>query len=151
MAFGFADEDQRVAVALERQIDGFRRVCDQPDAADHRGRQDRAAAGLVVKSDTLPDTDRVIEREAGGAHPGDGAGELGMISGRSGLPKFMLSVSAKGSAPTAGQVAPAFRDGLHAAALGIGAAIAGRAVGRQRQRLWAVADPHNRGVAARPA
>src|SRR4028118_1462557 len=90
-----------------------------------------------------------------------------MISGRSGLPKFMLSVIASGRAPTAGrlrhvsaaawappvsgvaevvvvggrggagadggEVAPRLGDGLGAAGLRVGLAVAGRDVGGQRE------------------
>ena len=42
----------------------LRRVGDQPDAADHRRRQDAAAVGLVVERD-IARHDRVVEREAG--------------------------------------------------------------------------------------
>src|SRR5207249_799313 len=49
MPGGLADQDQRVAVPLQREIDRLAGVGDQPDPADHRGRQYRAAAGLVVE------------------------------------------------------------------------------------------------------
>ena len=60
-----------------------------------------------------------------------------MISGRSGLPKFMLSVMASGVRADGGQVAPALGHRLLAAASRVGGAIARRAVGGQRQRLLA--------------
>src|SRR3546814_15689624 len=48
------------------------------------------------------------------------------------------------------QVAPGFRHRLHAASLGVGDAIARRAVAAHGQRLLRVLHPHHRGVAAGP-
>ena len=71
-----------------------------------------------------------------------------MISGFSGLPKFMLSVSASGSAPTAVRLRQFSATACMPPRIGIGAAVARRAVGGQRQRLAGLADPNHRGVAA---
>src|SRR5271166_7145608 len=49
VACGRADQDQRVAIALQREVDRVSGVRDQPDATNHWRRQDRSAAGFVVK------------------------------------------------------------------------------------------------------
>src|ERR1700731_548268 len=67
-----------------------------------------------------------------------------MISGRSGLPKLRLSVSADG-----GEITPGFRHRLLAAFERIGLAIARRDVRGQRQRLRTVVDAYHGGVPAR--
>jgi hypothetical protein len=74
-----------------------------------------------------------------------------MISGRSGLPKFRLSVAASGSGAGGGQVAPAFGDRLLAALVRVGLAVARRDVGGEGERLGGMAvDAHDAGVAAGP-
>ena len=125
------------------------RVGDQPDAADHRGRQDRLAARLVVERHVARD-DRVVERQAGLAHALDAAGELAHDLGLLGVAEIHVVGQRQRQRADRGQVAPALGHRLHAAAHRIGAAIARRAVGRQRQRLAAVGDPDHRRVAARP-
>ena len=66
-----------------------------------------------------------------------------MTSGFSGLPKLRLSVMASGRAPTAVRLRQASATAWRAAGFGIGGAVAGRAVGGQRQR-------HRLAVDARP-
>jgi hypothetical protein len=58
------------------------------------------AVGLVVERDVAAH-DGEVERAAGLGHAFDGADDLAHDLGRSGLPKFRLSVMAMGSAPTA--------------------------------------------------
>ncbi len=75
MALGLADQQDRLAGALEGEAHRAGGVVDQADAADRRRRQDAAAIGLVVERDIAGD-DGVVEREAGLAHAFDAAGEL---------------------------------------------------------------------------
>jgi hypothetical protein len=69
-----------------------------------------------------------------------------MASGRSGLAKLRLSVTARGFPPTAVMLR---QDRLASALDGVGLAVARRHVGGERQALRAVLDPHDRRVAAR--
>ena len=48
---GFADQEDRLALGLERQRRRLGEIIEQPDAADRRRRQDAAAVGLVIELD----------------------------------------------------------------------------------------------------
>src|SRR5437588_8201338 len=50
-AMRFADQQDSLALGLERECCGFAEIIEQPDAADRRGREDAAAVSLVVKRD----------------------------------------------------------------------------------------------------
>ena len=130
------------------RIDRLPRVGDQADAADHRGRQDRAAAGLVVERHVARH-DRIVERQAGLADALDRADELAHDLGPLGVAEIHIVGQRQRHGADRGQVAPALGDGLRPAAHRIGPAIARRAIGGERQRL-VLADPDHRGVAARP-
>ena len=144
-----ADQKDRLALGLERERHRRREIVEQADAADGRRRQDRAAVGLVVERD-VAGHDREIERRAASPMPRTQPTNCPMISGRSGLPKLRLSVSASGRPPTARDIAPGLRHRLLAALVRIGLAIARRDVGGERQRLRPVVDAHHGGIAARP-
>ena len=69
-----------------------------------------------------------------------------MISGFSGLPKFMLSVIASGRAPTAVRLRQASATAWAAAGFRVGGAIARRAVGGERQGAVQPVQLHHGGV-----
>ena len=75
MARCAADQQQRIALTFQREIDRAAGILDQPDAADHRGGPDRIAARLVVERHITRD-DRVVESQTRLAHAFDRAGEL---------------------------------------------------------------------------
>ena len=98
---GLADQHQRIAVPLQREID---RACRRRRSA--RRRRSPGSAGSRCRSSRCRATH--CPRRPGSRAPGRPRACLRctpanspMISGFSGLPKFMLSVSASGSAPTA--------------------------------------------------
>ena len=66
-----------------------------------------------------------------------------MISGRSGLAKFMLSVMAMRIGADRGQVAPGLDHGLLGAHLGIGRDIARSDVAGHREALLRAVDAHD--------
>ena len=119
---------------LQREVDRGARIGNQSDAADHRGRQDSSAARLVVERH-IAGYHRVGEGETRFPHALDRADELAHDLG----PLRVAEIHVVGDRQRLGadrsQVTPAFGDGLRAAAHRIGAAIARRGIGRQRQGL----------------
>ena len=74
-----------------------------------------------------------------------------MISGRSGLAKFMLSVMASGSAPTAVRLRHVSTTACLVPIVGIGGDVAGRHIAGDGEALLRAVDAHDGGVAARAA
>ncbi len=72
-----------------------------------------------------------------------------MISGRSGIAEIQIVGDGDRLGADGGEIAPAFRDRLLAAFEGIGLDIARGHIGRSGERLAAVADPDDGGIAAR--
>jgi len=72
------------------------------------------AVGLVVERGPLPETDRILEKTSQASFmPAIAPTKLAHDPRAArGLPKFMLSVMASGSAPTRDEVAPALGHGL---------------------------------------
>ena len=127
-------------------------VVDQPDAADHRGRQDRPAARSRCRARRCPTRPGSRAPRRPRAMPSMAPANWPMISGFSGLPKFMLSVSAERPRADRGQVAPGLGHRLRAAASrdrrGSSAACSRWSAPAP---CWPSVDAHHRGVAAAAA
>ena len=92
-------------IASPSRLEGERRrlgeIVEKADAADRRGRQDRAAVGLVVERD-IAGNDREIERAAGFADAADAADQLAHDLGPLRIAEIEIVGHARaGSAPTA--------------------------------------------------
>ena len=140
-------------IASSARLEGERRrlgeVVDQADAADGRGRQDRAAIGLVVERD-VAGHDREVERPAGLGDAADAADQLAHDLRPLGIAEIEIVGDRERPRADRGEVAPGFRHRLLAAFERIGLAIARRHVAGERERLRALVDAHHRGVAAGP-
>ncbi len=152
-ALGLADQQDRLVRGLEGERRRLGEVVDHADAADGRasagwrGRWSRCRARRcrTRPGSRAPCRPRAMPRMQPTNWP--------MISGRSGLPKLRLSVSASGLRADRGEVAPGFGHRLLAALERIGLAVARRHVGGERERLRAVArraPPRRRRPAAAP-
>ena len=104
-----------------------------------------AAFGLVVEAD-IAAHDREVERAAGGGHAADGGGELAHDLGLFGIAEIQVVGDGQRPGAGGGEVAPGFGHRLRAARLGVGGAVARRAVGGQRQRAACALDAHDGGV-----
>jgi hypothetical protein len=93
LAFGLPDEDE-VQAGLQGDAGGEGGVFDDADGADGGRGQDRPAFGFVIEGDIAGDDGKVEGQVTRAAN-------WPMISCLSGLPKFMLSVTASGVAPVA--------------------------------------------------
>ena len=148
VAASAADQQQRLVRRLQRHGAHAIQIGDQPEGADLRRGQDADAAGLVVEGDVAGD-DREVQRPAGLGHSLDAADELA----HDGRPLGIAEVEAVGDGqrPRAdgGEVAPGLRHRLRPARGGIGGAVAGRAVGGEREALGRAVDAHHGGIAAR--
>ena len=127
--------------ALKAIVAAFAQSSIRPTPPIAGRRQDGAAAavlglGLVVERDVARD-DREVERAAGLGHALDAADELAHDLG----PLRIAEVHAVGGGERAGadraEVAPGFGDRLLAALIGVGLAIARRAIGGDGERLVA--------------
>ena len=120
---------------------------EEADGADRRRRQDRPAVGLVVEADVARD-DRHVERRAGRADAADAADELAHDLRLLGVAE--VEVVGRRERPRAGrrEVAVGLGHRLHAAALGVGAAVARRHVGGEGDGLVGAVDAHDAGVGA---
>ncbi len=146
-ALRLADEQHGLAGRLEAGGRDPRDVVDEADAADRRGRQDAAAAGLVVERHVARH-DREVERAGRLADPADAAHEFAHGFGLLGVAEIEVVGQGQGQGPDGGEVAPGLRHGLPPARDRIGRAIARRHVGHERQPLGAILDAHHRGVGA---
>ena len=131
-----ADQQDRLALGLERERHRFGEFVEQTDAADGRRRQDRPAVGLVVERD-IAGHDREIERAAGFADAADAADELAHDFRPLRIAEIEVVGDRQRPRADRGEIAPGFGDRLLAALERIGLAIARRDVGGQRQRLRA--------------
>ena len=151
VAHPLADRDHRVAQALEPDRAAVTPVLQQPDAADRRGGQDRAASAgrlaLIVEAD-VAGHDREVERTARLRHPLDAADELAHDPRVLRVAEVHAVGRGERDRADRGDVAPRLGDRLLPALDRVGEAIARRAVGGDRQRLVGAVDPHHRGVAA---
>ena len=148
MATGAAHQQQRLVRRLEGRVARPLEVGDQAEAADRRRRQDARALGLVVEGDVAGD-DREIQRPAGVGHALDAAHELAHDVRPLGVAE--VEAVGDGERPRAhgGEVAPRLGDRLRTARGRIGGAVAGRAIGGERQALARSVDPDHGGVATR--
>ena len=145
-----ADEQDRLALGREADAGGGGDVGDHPDRADRGRRQDAAAGALVVERDVAGD-DREVERATGFADALHAADELPHHLGLFRIAEVEVVGHRARQGARGGDVAPGLGYRLLAALYGIGLAIALRHVGGQRETLGAIADAHDRGVAAGPA
>ncbi len=145
---GFADHDDHVAGALEGHRRHLGDVLHQPDAADGGRGQDAFAIGLVVERAIAADH-REIQRPAGSADAVDAGDDFPHDFGLLRIAVIQIVGDGQRRGAHRGQVAPGFGHGLLAAFERIGAAIAGRNVGGDRQRLVGAMHAHHGGVAAR--
>ena len=143
-----ADEDDRLALALEGEEALDRHVVEEADAADGRG-----SAGCPGRWSRC--RGRRCPTRPGSRAPGRPRRCRGCsrrtgpwISGRSGLPKLRLSVIGERPAAHRRDVAPGLGHRLLAALDRIGLAIARRHVGGEREALRPVVHAHDGGVAA---
>ena len=104
-----------------------------------------AALGLIVEAD-VAGHDREIQRLAGGGHAADGGGELAHDLRLFRIAEIHVVGQRQRAGADRGQVAPGLGHRLRAAGLGVGGAVAGRAVGGQRQRAVVALQLHHRGV-----
>ena len=146
-----ADQVDGFAPCLERHGGHFVIIVDQADAANGGGGQDggSAARGLafIVEAD-VPAHDREIEYAASLTHAFEAADELRHDF----RPLRVAEIETIGHRERAranrGQVAVSFRNGLLAAFVRIGIAIARRAVGGDGKRLAGSVDADHAGIAA---
>ena len=126
-----------------------------PHRPARRGRRWPASAGsparagriarFVVEAD-IAGHDREVERLAGRRHAADRGGELAHDLGPFGVAEVHVVGERQRPRADGGQVAPGLGHRLRAAGLGVGGAVARRAVGGQRQRARQALELHHRGV-----
>ena len=102
---------------------------------------------LVVERHVAGD-DGKVERPRGLADALDAADQFAHRLGALGIAEIEIVGERERPRADGDQIAPRFRHRLFSALARIGVAIALGAVGRQRQALRPVAEPHHRGVAA---
>ena len=129
----------------QREADRLRRIVQHAEAADRRGGQDRAALGLVVEAD-VAGHDREVERLAGRRHAADRGGELAHDLRLFRVAEIHVVGERQRARADRGEVAPGLGHRLRAAFLGVGGAVARRAVGGQRQRRALAVQLHHGGV-----
>ena len=147
---GVAEDENVLARCLEGNGGRFRPVGEQPDRA-YRGRgEDGGPAArcfaLIVKTDIAADDGRV-ERDAGFAHPFEAADDLAHDFGTLRIAEVETVGDGKRAGTDRANVAIGFGDGLFAALIGVGKAIARGAVGGDRECLLRAVDADERGVA----
>ena len=129
-----ADQNDHLAFGRETDLRHPGPVHDQADTADGRCWQNALSIRLVVKRD-VAGHDREVERAAGFADTFYRVDELAHDLGPFGVAEVEIVGRGKRERPGSRQVAPAFCDGLLAAFVRIGLAIARIDVGREGEGL----------------
>src|SRR5215467_12665021 len=148
-AAGLANEEDRIALALERSRHGLGEFIEQSDAADRWCRQNGAAIGFVIERD-IPRHDWKVERATGLADAAHTADELTHDLRPLRIAEVEIVGERQRLRTDCAEIAPRLGDRLLAALERIGLTIARRHIGGQRQGLGTLVDAHDRGIAARP-
>ena len=147
-AAGLADQQDRLAFALEGERHGLGELLEEPTPPIVGvGRMARPLVSL--QSETLPETTGKSSTRQASPMPRDAADERPMVSGRSGLPKLRLSVTASGRAPTAVRLRQASATACLPPMNEFGLAVARRHIDVSASAS-ALVDAHDGGIAARP-